>query len=87
MVSGNEPFGDLDLKRIIALRWTMRDIAAKRSLILPVNDDHLNALIGRGLVEMRDNEPVLTNVGRDALIDQAGGYRFTGGVGNDERRN
>jgi hypothetical protein len=68
VVNDNRPFGNIDLDRTIALRWTMRDIVAKRLMILPINHDHLNALIGLGLVEMRDDEPVLTNVGHDALI-------------------
>ena len=41
----------------IDLRWTLKDIAAERSL---VNKQHLPQLIELGLVEMREDVPHLT---------------------------
>jgi hypothetical protein len=61
------PFADFDLERAIALRWTLRDIKAKRLKLSPVSDSDLKTLIDLGLVEMRDDVPVLTNAGHDAL--------------------
>jgi hypothetical protein len=61
------PFADLDLERAIALRWTLRDIKAKRLKLSPISDADLGALIDLGLVEMRDDAPVLTNAGHAAL--------------------
>ena len=42
----------------IDLRWTLKDIAAKRSLM--VNQQHLAQLTELGLVEMREDVPHLT---------------------------
>ena len=39
----------------IDLRWTLKDIAGKRSLM--VNQQHLAQLIELGLVEMREDVP------------------------------
>lgn len=51
----------------INLRWTMKDIAGKRWLIL--NQAHVEKLIELGLVEMRDDRPVLTIAGQDTVWD------------------
>jgi hypothetical protein len=51
----------------IDLRWTLRDIRARRSLILPPDPLHLEELLRRGYVEMQDGQPVVTNAGLDAL--------------------
>jgi hypothetical protein len=67
MTDNSNPFIEFDLERIIALRWTLRDIKAKRLKLSPVSDGDLRALIDMGLVEMRDDVPVLTNAGHDAL--------------------
>ena len=48
----------------IDLRWTMRDIAGRRSLM--INKDHLAKLIELGLVAMRGDAPYLTAAGQDA---------------------
>ncbi len=62
------PFANLDLQQSIDLRWTLRDIKAKRWLLFPVNPSHLQKLIEMGLVEIRDeNHPVLTEAGLDAI--------------------
>jgi hypothetical protein len=47
----------------IDLRWTLKDIAAKRSLM--VNKRHLAQLIELGLVEMREDVPYLTIAGQN----------------------
>jgi hypothetical protein len=49
----------------IDLRWTLKDIAAKRAWI--INKQHLAQLIDLGLVEMRENLPYLTIAGQDAV--------------------
>jgi hypothetical protein len=67
MTDIKSPFSDLDLEQAIGLRWTLRDIAAKRWIISPINPAHLETLIAMDLVEMRDGVPVLMQAGRDAL--------------------
>jgi hypothetical protein len=56
----------VDPIRAIDLRWTLRDIKAKRSMF-PVDPDHLRTLIELGLVEMRDDVPAITNSGHQIL--------------------
>jgi hypothetical protein len=48
----------------IDLRWTLKDIAAKRTWI--INKQHLAQLVDLGLVEMRDDAPFLTPAGQHA---------------------
>ena len=48
----------------IDLRWTLKDIAAERTLM--VNKQHLPQLIELGLVEMREDVPHLTVAGENA---------------------
>jgi hypothetical protein len=48
----------------IDLRWTLKDIASKRTLV--INKDHLPKLIELGLVEMREGTPYLTTAGQIA---------------------
>ncbi len=57
----------LGFERAIRLRWVLRDIRAKRTKLSPVNPDDLRTLIQMGLVEMRDETPVLTHAGDQAL--------------------
>ncbi len=52
----------------IDLRWTMKDIASKR-WHMPLNEAHLAQLIELGLVEIRDDSPVLTIAGQNAVWD------------------
>jgi hypothetical protein len=61
------PFAELSLERAMALRWILRDIKARRMKLSPVSESDLRTLIGLGLVEMRDDAPVLTNNGHAAL--------------------
>jgi hypothetical protein len=67
MTDIENPFADLGLQQAIDLRWTLRDIKAKRWVISPINPSHLQKLMTMGLVEMRDGDPVLTNSGLDAI--------------------
>jgi hypothetical protein len=67
MTDKPSPFAEYDLERAIALRWTLRDIKAKRLKLSPVSDADLGALIDLGLVEIRDDIPVLTNAGHAVL--------------------
>ena len=59
-------FPGVDPIRAIDLRWTLRDIKAKRTMF-PVDPDHLCRLIELGLVEMKDDIPVITNAGHQIL--------------------
>ncbi len=63
----DNPFADLGLERAIQLRWTLRDIKAHRLLLSPVNDEDLSLLTERGLVEVSDGVPTLTQAGLDAI--------------------
>ena len=49
----------------IDLRWTLKDIAAKRNLL--VNKQHLAQLTELGLVEMREDVPHLTIAGQNTV--------------------
>lgn len=60
------PFDD-KLRRAMGLRWTLRDIHAKRLKLSPADPGHLKELIDTGLVEMIDEQPVLTKAGLDAI--------------------
>jgi hypothetical protein len=62
-----DPFARLTLDRAISLRWTLRDILAKRTKFLPVADADLKSLLDMGLVEMHDGEPALTAAGVAAI--------------------
>jgi hypothetical protein len=57
----------VDRNRAIKLRWALRDIKSNRLKLLPVNQNDLQDLIDMGLVEMRDDAPVLTNAGADVI--------------------
>lgn len=67
MTDDKMPLADLGLERAIALRWVLRDIKAKRLKMSPVGTLDLNILIELGLIEMRDDVPVLTNAGHAAI--------------------
>jgi hypothetical protein len=67
MTDNSSPFVQFDLDRAIGLRWTLRDIKAKRLKMLPVSAADLSALIDLGLVEMRNDVPVLTDSGHAVL--------------------
>jgi hypothetical protein len=61
------PLGGLDLDTAIRLRWSLRDIKGKRTRWSPVSPDDLKALIGKGLIEIRDDVPVLTREGERVI--------------------
>lgn len=67
MTNDKMPLSDLGLERAIALRWVLRDIKAKRLKLSPVSTIDLNILTELGLIEMRDDVPVLTNAGHAAI--------------------
>ena len=54
-------------RRAIDLRWTLRDIKAKRTRMLPPPQDHLQNLMRMGLIEMVDGIPTITAAGHQAL--------------------
>jgi hypothetical protein len=57
-----------DRDRAIDLRWMLRDIKSNRLKWSPINQHDLRKLVGMGLVEIRNDAPVLTNVGVNAII-------------------
>jgi len=67
MSDNQSPFADLGLERAIALRWALRDIKARRLKLSPVSASDLATLTELGLIEMRDDVPVLTQAGHDAV--------------------
>jgi hypothetical protein len=67
MTDTPSPFLHLSLERAIALRWTLRDIKARRLKLSPVTESDLKILTELGLIEMRDEVPVLTKAGHEAL--------------------
>ena len=67
MTENETPFARYSLERAITLRWTLRDIKAKRLKLSPVSEADLTILTELGLIEMRDDAPALTQAGHDAL--------------------
>ncbi len=61
------PLADFDLETAIGLRWALRDILGNRLKLTPVKDHDLQTLIELGLIEMRDDAPVVTQAGLAAL--------------------
>ena len=59
----DNPFAELGLERTIGLRWTLRDIQARRLKMSPVSDDDLRVLTELGLIEVREEGIVLTQAG------------------------
>ena len=66
-VMAENPFGEFSLEKAISLRWTLRDIQARRLKLSPVSDEDLKTLTGLGLVEVHEDNIVLTSAGRAAL--------------------
>jgi hypothetical protein len=64
MQNDEDPLAQFGLDAI-DLRWTMKDVAAKRWNML--NQDHVAKLIDLGLVEMRDDRPILTTAGQNIV--------------------
>ena len=63
----HSPLAGLGVEKAIHLRWVLRDIKGKRTKLSPVSLDDLQTLIEMGLVEIRDEVPLLTNEGERAL--------------------
>ena len=63
----DNPFAKLGLERAIDLRWTLRDIQARRLKMSPVSDEDLRVLTELGLIEEREEGPVLTPAGTAVL--------------------
>ena len=59
----DNPLSEFNLEKAIGLRWTLRDIQARRIKMSPVSDEDLRLLTGLGLIEVRDEGPVLTQAG------------------------
>jgi hypothetical protein len=49
------------------LRWSLRDIRAKRWKLTPIKAAHMEKLLALGLIEMLDGIPVLTDAGLSAI--------------------
>lgn len=65
----DSPFAEFNLEKAIGLRWTLRDIQARRIKMSPVSDEDLRLLTDLGLIEVRDEGPVLTQAGI-AVLDR-----------------
>jgi hypothetical protein len=63
----DNPFAEFSLERAIGLRWTLRDIQARRLKMSPASDEDLRLLAGLGLIDVRDEGPVLTQAGTVVL--------------------
>jgi hypothetical protein len=63
----DNPFADFSLERAIGLRWTLRDIQARRLTMSPASDEDLRILSELGLIDIRDEGPVLTQAGTAML--------------------
>jgi hypothetical protein len=63
----DNPFAEFSLERAIGLRWALRDIQARRLKLSPISDQDLQVLSELGLVEVRDEGPVLTQAGTAVL--------------------
>jgi hypothetical protein len=61
------PLAGLSVEAAIHLRWVLRDIKGKRTEFMGVSPDDLRTLTKMGLIEMRDEVPVLTGEGERAL--------------------
>jgi Mn-dependent DtxR family transcriptional regulator len=57
------PFAQFGIEKAIGLRWTLRDIQARRLKMSPISDEDLKTLTELGLVEKRDEGIVLTQAG------------------------
>jgi hypothetical protein len=63
----DNPFAELSLERAIGLRWTLRDIQARRLKLSPASHEDLTVLTELGMIEVRDEGPVLTPAGTALL--------------------
>ena len=63
----DNPFAEFSLERAIGLRWSLRDIQGRRLKMAPVSYEDLRVLTDLGLIELRDEGPVLTQAGTAVL--------------------
>ena len=63
----DNPFAEFSLERAIGLRWSLRDIQSRRLKMSPVSDNDLRVLSKLGLIEIREEGPVLTHSGNAVL--------------------
>ena len=63
----DDPLAEFNLEIAIGLLWTLRDIQARRLKMSPVSDEDLRVLTELGLIEVRDDGPVLTPAGMSVL--------------------
>jgi len=63
----DNPLAEFSLEKAIGLRWALRDIQARRLKMSPVGDQDLRVLTKLGLIEVRDDGPVLTPAGSAVL--------------------
>jgi len=63
----SSPWAGLDLDTAIRLRWALRDIKAKRTKLTPVSPGDLKTLIEMGLIEMREDAPMLNKEAHQVL--------------------
>jgi len=63
----DNPFTEFSLERAITLRWSLRDIQGSRLKMSPVSREDLRVLTDLGLIELRDEGPVLTPAGTAVL--------------------
>ena len=57
----------LGLDNAIRLRWALQDIKGKRLKLTPVDPHDLRTLIEMGYVEVKDDQPVVTNAGLEEI--------------------
>ena len=67
MTDESDPLNGLDLQEVIDLRWTLRDIRARRWKLSPLNPSHVEKLKSMNLIEMHGDGPALTKTGLDAI--------------------
>lgn len=57
----------LPLDEALRLRWTLRDIRAKRFIVSPLDPAVVETLTRMGYVEIQNSLPVLTALGLDEI--------------------
>ena len=63
MTDEQNPLAGLSIDLAIHLRWVLRDIKGKRTKMSPVSPDDLKTFFEMGLLEIRDDVPLITNKG------------------------
>ena len=67
MRMADNPFAEFSPERAIGLRWTLRDIQARRLNMSPPSDEDLSVLAELGLIELCDDGPIVTPQGAAVL--------------------